>query len=25
VLASFTVDPNNIGNVACDAGHWGAY
>jgi hypothetical protein len=25
VLAAFTEDPNNIGNVACDGGQWGAY
>jgi hypothetical protein len=25
VLAAFTVDPNNVGNVACDGGQWGPY
>jgi hypothetical protein len=25
VLANFTVDPNDIGNIACDGGNWGPY
>jgi hypothetical protein len=25
VMANFTVDPNNVGNVACDGGNWGPY
>ena len=25
VLATFTVDPNNVGNVECDRGQWGLF
>jgi hypothetical protein len=25
LLATFTVDPNNIGNVECDRGQWGTF
>ena len=25
LLATFTVDPNNVGNVECDRGQWGLF
>jgi len=25
VLANYTVDPNNVGSVACDGGNWGSF